>query len=63
MRALYFSLALTITDGPALAQNATFDVFGVHIGDTPTVVESAMTEKGFSKFREDRGPSLTNTSR
>lgn len=53
-----YGAALVFMACPAVAQNATFDVFEVHVGDSPTAVEKAMTEKGFSKYREYRGPTF-----
>lgn len=52
------SAALVLVTSPAVARVATFDVFGIQIGDTPAIVTDALTAKGFAKYREHRGPTF-----
>lgn len=54
----FYGVVLALLTGPAFAQNVTFDIFGIQIGDTPAVVTDALTAKGFAKYREQRGPSF-----
>ncbi|MFK4260092.1 hypothetical protein [Agrobacterium tumefaciens] len=55
---LLCSAMLVLFTGPAAAQVTTFDVFGVRVGDGPEAVTRALTEKGFSKDVELRGPTF-----